>query len=160
MKNVSIFKYLGARVHQAESSTGWTEINYRIDSAKAQFAQKKNLFINHDISIKTRTKFLNSYIRSRLTYSCQNWALTKVQLNKLDSVYATFLRKMIRGGYSRQPSSNDSINYKFRYTNESLYKICDTSQVSIFLKKRQKQYLAHLIRQSDTSITKKTTVQC
>ena len=82
LKNIHTFKYLGAKVAYNEAGTGWTEVNFRIESAKSQFAQKKSLFINFDISLKTRTLLLNSYVRSRLTYSCQNWAPTKLQLNK------------------------------------------------------------------------------
>ena len=152
--NVPTFKYLGSKVQHDEHTTGWTEINFRIDSAKAQFAQQKNLFTNQNISLKTRTKFLNSYVRSRLTYSCQNWALTKIQFNKLDSVYATFLRKMVRNGYSRQPSTDTTINYKFKYTNLSLYNLCSTTSLSSFIQKSQKKYLAHLIRQNNSCFTK------
>ena len=109
---------------------------------------------NHALSLKTRTKFLNSYVRSRLTYSCQNWALTKIQFNKLNSVYATFLRKMIRNGYSRQTSTDGSTSYKFKFTNDSLYKICATSSLSSFIEKSQKKYLAHIIRQPNSSYAK------
>ena len=152
--NVPSFKYLGSKIQHDEHTTGWTEINFRIDSAKAQFAQQKNLFTNHNISIKTRTKFLNSYVRSRLTYSCQNWALTKIQFNKLDSVYATFLRKMVRNGYSRQASLDNTINYKFKFTNAALYNLCGTLPLSSFIHNSQKKYLAHLVRQPNSCFTK------
>ena len=51
INNVDTFKYLGAKINSSEAGTGWTEINFRINSAKAQFAQRKNLFTNFNISL-------------------------------------------------------------------------------------------------------------
>ena len=48
---------------------------------------------------KTRVKFLNSFVCSRLTYACQNWNLTVDQFEKLDVMYHNLLRRMIRGGF-------------------------------------------------------------
>ena len=155
INNTAIFKYLGAQISTTEAGTGWTEVNYRIQNAKCQFFQKKNLFLNHAISIKTRVNFLNSFVRSRLTYACQNWALTKLQLNKLNSTYSTFLRKMIRNGFRRQaPNPDGSPNYKFHYTNDSLYSICSTPMLSTFIEKSQLKYCAHIIRQQNSSLCK------
>ena len=95
------------------------------------------------------TQFLNSYVRSRLTYSSQNWAPTKAQLNKLDSTYATFLRKMVRGGHRRKPDS-----YNFRLTNDRIYHICDTTALSTFISSSQIKYTAHVVRSNNTSIVK------
>ena len=41
--------------------------------------------------------FLNSFVRSRLGYSCQNWNLTVGQFQKLDVTYQNLLRRMIGG---------------------------------------------------------------
>ena len=38
------------------------------------------------------------FVRSRLTYSCQNWNLTTAQFVKLDITYRTLLRRMVRRG--------------------------------------------------------------
>ena len=68
--------------------------------AYAKFATMANLQ-NSKIHLKTRVKFLNSFIRSRLIYSCQNWNLTMGQFEKLDVTYRNLLRRMIRGGFKR-----------------------------------------------------------
>jgi len=41
---------LGVENDRKEPGTGWTEIENRIDSAKTQFAIRKNLFQNHKSS--------------------------------------------------------------------------------------------------------------
>ena len=58
-----------------------------------------NLLQNRHIFLKTRVKFLNSFVRSRLTYSCQNWNLTLRQYEKLDVTYRNLLRRMVHGGF-------------------------------------------------------------
>jgi len=60
-------------------NTGDIEVNHRIQMAQAiKFATMSNLLQNSRIILKTRIKFLNSFVRSRLTYACQNWNLTLV----------------------------------------------------------------------------------
>ena len=54
----------------------------------------------------TRVKFLNSFVCSRLTYSCQNWDLIVSQSEKLDITYQNLLTRMIRGGF-RCTEDND-----------------------------------------------------
>ena len=130
-------------------------VNHRIQNAKCQFFQKRNLFLNHDISIKTRVKFLNSFVRSRLTYACQNWALTQLQSKKLNSTYTNFLRKMVRNGFRRKtPNPDGSPNYSFHYSNDALYNICSTPELSTFIEKSQTKYCAHIIRQENSSLCK------
>ena len=108
-----------------------------------------------DIHIKTRIKFLNSFVRSRLTYACQNWAITQQQLKKIDSAYSTFLRKMVRNGFRRKDRNPDgSVNFSFHYSNIALYNICSTSSIAEFIKKCQTKYCAHILRQTNTSICK------
>ena len=110
LKNVMTFKYLGSYLHYDEPNTGETEINHRIQMANVKFAELMNLLQNHKIHLRTRITFLNSYVRSRLTYSCQNWNLTTSQYEHLDVVSRLFLRRMIRGGFSRLTDCNESIN--------------------------------------------------
>ena len=101
LKNVSIFRYLGAYINCHEPSTGHSEINQRIQLACGKFAELSNLLKNFHINLRTRILFLNCFVRSRLTYACQNWCLTTNQLNRLDITYRTFLRRMIRNGLNK-----------------------------------------------------------
>ena len=51
---------------------GDIETNHRIQMAYAKFATMTNLIQNSEIHLNTRVKVLNSFVRSRLTYSCKN----------------------------------------------------------------------------------------
>ena len=91
------FKYLGSYVSHHKSNTGDIEINHCMQMAYPKFANMINLLQNSKIHLRTRVKFLNSFVRSRLTYSCQNWNLTVGQFGKLHVTYHNLLRRMIDG---------------------------------------------------------------
>ena len=147
LKNVKTFKYLGSYLHYDEPSTGETELNHRIQLANAKFAEMMNLLQNHRINLRTRITFLDSYVRSRLTHSCQNWTLTSAQYDRLDVVYRRFLRRMVRGGFSRRDDDDDQENqFKYKMTNNKIHSICNTVDLSVFIKAQQKSYACHLIR--------------
>ena len=95
LQNYSEFKCLGSYLSHSEPSTGDIEINQRIQMAYNKFASMSNLLQNRHIFLKTRVKFLNSFVRSRLTYSCQNWNLTLCQYEKLNVTYHNLLRRMV-----------------------------------------------------------------
>ena len=77
IENVKSFIYLGCTIKYNEPSTGDNELEVRIDTAECKFYEIAKNLLNHKISLITRVKILNSLVRSRLTYSCQTWTLTK-----------------------------------------------------------------------------------
>ena len=153
LKNVESFKYLGAMVNFDEPNTGDIELNYRIQAAKAKFAQLANLLQNNGILLRTRVKFLDSFVRSRLTYSCQNWNINDKQLDRLDVCYRFFLRRMIRGGFKRQ--NEEAADFRYKLSNEDVHAICGSKDVSVFIKDQQKNYAAHVVRMSVDRVLKK-----
>ena len=118
------------------------EINFRIQMTVGKFASMSNLLQNHGIHLSTRVKFLNSFVRSRLTYSCQNWNLTTAQFVKLDVTYRTLLRRMVRGGFNRVNTDGD---FRLKIDNEKLHHICYTEDVSLFIRKQQRNYAGHVV---------------
>ena len=82
-----------------QPNTGDSEINNRIQLAVNKFTDKSNLLQNMRINLKTRIKFLKSFVRSTLTHACQNWNINTNQMDRLDVLYLGFLRHMVRGGY-------------------------------------------------------------
>ena len=144
LNNVKEFKYLGSNLHHDQPNTGNVEINHRIQMANAKFAELSNLLQNAKIMIRTRILFLNSYVRSRLTFSCQNWNLNSTQYEKLDVTYRTFLRRMVRGGFKRIDESENE--FRLKYTNVKIHQICGTKDVSVFIKGQQCSYAGHLVR--------------
>ena len=152
LKNAACFKYLGSHVSQNEPTTGNTEINHRIQMAHAKFATMTNLLQNFRIHLKTRILFLNSFVRSRLTYSCQNWNLTGAQYTKLDVIYRNLLRRMLKGGFKRVDS--DQGDFRYKLSNEKVHAICGTSDVSCFIKNQQKSFASHVVRMSNNRCIK------
>ena len=152
LTNVSEFKYLGAYLHYDQPNTGERELNHRIQLATAKFAQMSNVLQNFSINLRTRILFLNSYVRSRLVYCCQNWNLNSQQIDRLDVVYRMFLRKMVRGGFKCiDEAGND---FRLRINNARLHEICHTSDVSNFVRSQQYNYAAHVTRMAMTRTTK------
>ena len=94
-----------------------------------------------------RISILNSLVRSRLTYGCQTWILTAAQKDRLNSTYTSMIRKMVRGVYKRK---RDEWGYKL--TNQNLLDLAKTEAISAFIERQKKRYLAHMIRQPNTSI--------
>ena len=64
------FKYLGSYISQNEHYPKDIEINHCIKITYARFAAIANLLQNSKIHLKTKAKFLNSFVCSRLTYLC------------------------------------------------------------------------------------------
>ena len=139
-----LFKYLGCFIHQEEPNTGESEINHRIQLATAKFAEMSNLLQNFQINLRTRIKFLNSFVRSRLTYACQSWNPTVFQLERLDSAYRRFLWRMVRNGLKFL--DEDGGDYRMLIDNIRLHRLCGTSDVSSFLRQQQQNYMAAVMR--------------
>ena len=101
VENVTKFRFLGNDVKFDEPATGDAEVELRIEMAENKFYELSKRFLNHKIHLRTRVKILNSIVRSRLTYSCQTWNLTKRQSSRINSTYSGMLRKMVKGGYGQ-----------------------------------------------------------
>ena len=156
--NTEKFRYLGSQIVHDQNTTGDWEVNFRIESAKNKFSTMKNLFLNHKIHLQTRIVFLRAYIRARLTFNCQSWVLTTLQLNKIDATWQTFLRKIVRDGFRRRNDSDEEC-YKLYYTNGDVHRICNTRNVSDFIRTQQRNYAAHLVRADNQCMTKQLMFQ-
>ena len=125
-------------------------MNLRSDAAECKFYSLAKNLLNMKVNIKIRVQILNSLIRSRVTYSCQTWSVTQLQLNTMTATYMKFLRKMTKGGYRRKPDS-----WSFVLTNEDLLRIAKTIDLPTFVRKQQCNYVKKIINQDNKSITKK-----
>ena len=121
--------------------------------ANCKFAEMSNLLQNHNINLRTRIMFMNAFIWSSLTYSCQNWILNQVQHDRIDVCYRRYLRKMVRGGPKRNDKCENELSMKIN--NNILHQQCGTSVVSEFIKEQQCNYAGHIIRKSFNGATKK-----
>ena len=110
-QNSTYFKYISSFISQNKPNTKDIEINHRIQMAYAKFATITTLIKNSKIHLKARVKVLNSFVRRKLTHSCQNWNLTVGQFEKLDVTYRNILRKMIRGWFKRIGDNDEDFWY-------------------------------------------------
>ena len=150
IENVQVFQYLGCKIKFDEPSTGNAEIELRIDAGESKFYELGKNLMNYKIKLHTRVRMLNSLVRSRLTYACQSWSITRIQLNRLSSTYCAMLRKMIKGGYRRKQNT-----WSFEITNQDLLRIGNTEDISDFIARQQRNYAAHVIRKEITSALKR-----
>ena len=114
------------------------------------------MLTNKNITLRTRITFLNGFVRSRLTYGCHAWRPTQAELSKLNATYNKFLRSMIWNGFKRKQEHcnyNDEntteIDWSYKITNEKLYEITNTVNITTYYEKQQKQWIAHVIRREN-----------
>ena len=120
--------------------------------AENKFYELSKTFMNFTIRLPTRIKILNAVVRSRLTYSCQTWNITARQRNRINSSYTGMVRKMVKGKIGNRKSETE---WNFQLTNNDLHNLCKTEDISGFVLRQQKKYLAHLARQPNMILTKK-----
>ena len=158
VENLDTFKFLGSLVNYMEVGTGDVELNNRIEGANKKFGEYLKVLKNYKLNISTRMKYFNCFVRSRMVYSCQNWSLTKRQYDKIDIAHRKLLRRMLKGGNARKSRKDN--NFAYKITNSKLYKICNSSELSEFIKDQQKKFAAHIIRQPNSSKVKQLTFNC
>ena len=94
LKNVRTFKYLGHVITNNNDDPSHY-LSFRISSAFQKWNELKHVLIDKRIIMSTRIKLLESCVRSRLLYSAQSWELSASELRKLETIWHSFLRKMI-----------------------------------------------------------------
>ena len=100
IEHVNTFCYLGHVISSNDQDHSALVVQ-RIASAYSKFNELKQVLTDKRIWLKTRIKFLTACVRSRLTFSVQACLLKATEINKLESVWTTFLRKLIRKGFER-----------------------------------------------------------
>ena len=171
--NSKYFKYLGVWIEYNDIHIGQRETENRLNSAKAAFAENKSLLMNHSIRLHTRIKFLNGLVRSRLTYGCHSWRPTEPEINKIDSTYNRFLRRMVRHGFDRiNPPSQNNVqseesdhdnsqeqepDWRYEINNETLHNITKTVSIREYFEQQQHNWISHCIRRDNDEVSKMLT---
>ena len=106
LTNVRTFKYLGNMIANNEKYPSHF-LSFRISSAFQKWTELKHVLTDQRILMSTRVKFLEACLCSRLLYSTQSWELTAAELNKIESIWHGFLRKMISSGFKRNNFPRD-----------------------------------------------------
>ena len=174
IQNSTSFKYLGVWFTKNCLNIGEEEINHRVNSAHNAFAEHRKLLTNMSISINTRIMFLESLVRSRLTYGCHCWRPTASEINKIEATYRHFLRSMIWNGFKRvnPPSqqqnqdntdgnseddgneTEEEIDWSYIINNDRLYELTNSKDISTYYKLQQMNWISHIIRRENDNISK------
>ena len=148
-------------------------LTFRISSAFQKWNELKHVLTDKRIFMKTRMKLLEACVRSRLCYSCQSWELSARELRKLETIWHSFLRKMVSNGFKRKnvPTEYikakkkakksgqsipepDDLDWAYQYDNDTLRTITKTSNITSFCKIQHLKYIAHITRLENSSLQK------
>ena len=161
IENVRQFKYLGHVLSNLNSPSS-SFINHQMASAYSKWNEIKYILLDRKINLPIRIKFLETYVRSRLLYSVQAWTLSAVELNKIESVWHNFLRRMVKGGFSRKnvPLNNTEpiqgeLDWSFKISKSQLIKITKSPSIKNFCLMQHLKYIAHITRMSNSSLQKR-----
>ena len=152
IENVELFKYLGCNIKYDEPCTGDSELEFRIDTAHNKFYELGKKMMNHRIQLATRVTFLNALVRARLTYSCQTWNLSQIQVDRVSSSYCSLLRKMVKGGYRKVVGT-----FRFVLSNNDLLRKCRTESIPDYISRQQRNFVAHVVRSDNNRVIKRLT---
>ena len=162
IENVRRFKYLG-HVLSNESSNTSAFINHQIASAYSKWNEMKSIFLDKRIFLSTRVKLLEACVRSRLLYSVQAWKLDSKEMQKIESVWCGFLRRMVKGGFSRRNAPKnkkdtsipkEEVDWSYKLSNEMIRKITNTNRIKNFCAIQHLKYIAHVTRLGNNSLQK------
>ena len=145
IKQVEKFSYLGSLITSDGRSD--SEIKKRIGISKAIFEKMGKILKNRKLSMKTKLRVLDCYIFSTLTYGSECWTISQTMEKRLQSVEMWFYRRMLRISWTDHMSNE-----------EVLAKAGTRRKLVVTIRKRQLQFLGHVLRKEeleDVAITGK-----
>lgn len=158
LENVRSFRYLGHVLTDDPSAPA--HITQQISSAWEKWSEMKGVLTDREVQLWVRVKLLEAYIRPRLVYSVQATQLPKSDMDKLETIWINFLRKMVKGGYTRKGnrSAEDEEaewNWAYKLSNSDVYEICKSGTLRSFCERQHLKYIAHLSRMENNDERKR-----
>ena len=133
LKQVPSFKYLGTIITSDGRCN--TEIRSRIGQAKSVFNQMKNFLCNKHVSLQTRKRVVQTYVKSVMCYGCEVWTINKRIQSQLEAAEMWFLRRIMKVPWTAKISNTIIL----QMANETRTLIKD-------IRKRQSDFFGHIIR--------------
>ena len=115
----------------------------------SKFSSLKNVLCDNRIQMETRLRYLNCFVRSRLTYSAATWDLSKAQYQKIESVWCRLLRRMINKGFKR------NADFSMVFTNNDVYRITGSEPIEHYIQKQQLRWVGHVCRMGNQAFQKR-----
>ena len=87
--------------------------------------------------------------------------MTSRQNQRIRSIWCGFLRNLIKGGYMRinpprkdGTTPDDQIDWRYRYSNDYLLKICRTPSIELLFEKQHLKFIGHVTRRPNSHLQK------
>ena len=133
IEQVKSFNYLGAMI--TSDCRSKMEIKRRIALSKDAFNKMKDILLDRKMSVPIKIRLLKTYVWSVLLYGCESWTLHADTKSNLEAAEMWFYRRMLR------------VSYVDRVKNEDILgRLGQDRQILNHIKKRQLQFLGHVIR--------------
>ncbi|GFR64083.1 endonuclease-reverse transcriptase [Elysia marginata] len=140
LKQQDKFKYLGTII--TSDGRNNNVIAARIAQAKNNFQKMRAVLTNTHISIQTRKRVLQCYIKPILLYGCKGWTISKQIEAKLEATEMWVLRRMLR------------ISWTEKKSNETVLIEANSRRSHIkTIRKRQATFLGHVREKLEHLIT-------
>ena len=152
IEHVTRFKLLG---HTIDSGSTSAFINARVASATGQYHKFRHVFGDRTINRHSKIRFLEAYVRSRLTYAVAATVPTEDQLSSLSSCWYRFLRRLHPFGFARKKLPDGSLGTAFEMSNDSLNSYFSTPPIRDFMQVQFLNYIAHIVRRDAAHPTKR-----
>ena len=140
IREVDSFIYLGSAVDQQDGTE--RDVTARIGKARAAFAMLKNIWSSKEIRTRTKLRIFNFNVKSVLLYGCETWRTTKTMLQKIQTFFNTYLRRIY------------NIRWPEMIPNEELWERAGQEQVAKQILKRKWGWIGHTHRKPASSTTR------
>ncbi|GFR69344.1 endonuclease-reverse transcriptase [Elysia marginata] len=115
------------------------DIDHRKHLSNVVLNKLSNIWNRPDkVKQKTRNKLYNSLVKSILLYNCGTWSLTTTDEKRLDSFHRRQLRRIL------------GIHYPTKITNQSLYKKCSETPLSLQILELRWRLFGHILRRDNS----------
>ena len=129
-------------------------MNARIASATGQYHKFRHVFGDRTINKHSKIRFLEAYVRSRLTYAVAATVATEAQLGSLSASWYRFLRRLHPFGFARKRLPDGTVGTAFEMSNEALNLYFSTPPIRDFMHVQFLNYIAHIVRRDASHPTK------
>ena len=149
---VAQFKYLGS---QFASNSGLdAELAYRCSQAGRAFERlSQPVWQRRSITLPTKLRIYTAMVRSVLLYGAHSWALAPAQLEKLEVLQRSHLRRILGRSSWKVPPGGDS---RPKYlSNEALMAAClEQPTVETQLLRLRGRWVGHVLRMSEDRLAR------
>ena len=133
IQKVDKFSYLGSYV--TEDGRSDLEISGRIGIAKDAFQRLGKILKHRKLSLDTRKRVLECFVKSAQLYGCECWTISPSMQKKLEAVEMWFFRRMLKISWVEH-QSNEEVLRKAK-AERSLIRT---------IRERQMKFMGHIMR--------------